>query len=66
MKISKKCIEIARAKECMTVSNLADAYGVSRAHMNWILNQKEVTAVCAGRLARALGVDVEDILEREE
>ena len=48
----------------MTVSGLAEAYGVSRARMNIILNQREVTPVCAGRIARALGVDVTEIIEQ--
>ena len=63
MKLSSEKIEIARARKSMTVSQLADAYGVSRARMHIILNQREVTTVCAGRMAEALGVDVTEILE---
>lgn len=63
MKVSRDKIDIARANRCMTISGLAEAYGVSRARMNMILNQREVTAVCAGRFAHALGVDVTEIIE---
>lgn len=63
MRVSKDKIDIARANRCMTVAGLAEAYGVSRVRMNTILNQREVTAMCAGRLARALGVDVTEIIE---
>lgn len=63
MKLSSEKIEIARARKSMTVSQLADAYGVSRARMHIILNQREATAVCAGRIAAALGCDVKEILE---
>ena len=63
MKVSKNKIDLARANSCMTVSGLAEAYGVSRTRMNMILNQREVTVVCAGRLAHALGVDVTEIIE---
>ena len=63
MKVSKNKIDLARAHRCMTVSGLAEAYGVSRTRMNMILNQREVTVVCAGRLAHALGVDVTEIIE---
>ena len=56
MKVSKDKIDIARANRCMTITELAKAYGVSRARLNMILNQREVTVVCAGRLAKALGV----------
>ena len=47
----------------MSISELAKAYGVSRARMSGILSQREVTAVCAGRLAKALKVDVTEIIE---
>ncbi len=63
MKISRDKIDIIRAKNCMTVSELAEAYGVSRARMSAILARREATAVCAGRLAKALKVDVTDIIE---
>ena len=63
MKLSKKKIYLARANCRMTVSELAKAYGVSRTRMSVILNQREVTAVCAGRLAKALKVDVTEIIE---
>ena len=63
MRLSKEKVEIARARKGMTVSQLADAYGVSRARIHIILNQREVTAVCAGRMAAALGCDVTEILE---
>lgn len=63
MKLSKEKIDLARANCCMTVSELAKAYGVSRARMSGILSQREVTVVCAGRLAKALKVDVTEIIE---
>ena len=63
MKVSKNKIDLAIANRCMTVSGLAEDYGVSRTRMNMILNQREVTVVCAGRLAHALGVDVTEIIE---
>ena len=64
MKVSKDKIDIVRANRCMTITELAEAYGVSRTRMNMILNQREVTVVCAGRLANALGVDVTEIIEQ--
>ena len=64
MKVSKDKIDIARANRCMTITELAEAYGVSRTRLNMILNQREVTVVCAGRLAKALGVDVAEIIEQ--
>ena len=64
MKVSRDKIDIARANRCMTITELAEAYGVRRTRLNMILNQREVTVVCAGRLAKALGVDVTEIIEQ--
>lgn len=63
MKISKEKINIEMARKKMSVKALADAYGVSRARINVVLNQREVSTVSAGRLADALDVDVTEILE---
>lgn len=63
MKINRDKIIILRARKKMTVAELAEAYGVSRARMNVILNQREVSVVSAGRLADVLDVDVTEILE---
>ena len=65
MKISLEQVNLKRAAKCMTVSAMAEAYGVSRARMHSILGQREVTPVCAGRIAKALGCDVTEILETE-
>lgn len=63
MEISRDKVNICRARKKMSVSDLAEAYGVSRARMNVILNQREVSVVSAGRLADALECDVTEILE---
>ena len=63
MKLSREKVDLKRAANCMTVATMAEAYGVSRARMNIILNQREVTPICAGRIAKALGVDVTEIIE---
>lgn len=61
--LSRDKIDIVMARKCWTVSDLAKAYGVSRARINVLLNQRTVSVVGAGRLAAALGVDVTDIIE---
>ncbi len=63
MQLSKNKINVAIAKEQITITKLAKRYGVSRSRMNLILNSREVTPVCAGRLAKALNVDVTELLE---
>lgn len=63
MKLDRNRIDIAMAKRKWNVPQLAEAYGVSRARMNIILNSQNLTPACAGRLADALGVEVTEILE---
>ena len=65
MKLDRTKVEIARARKQMSVADLAKEYGVSRARMNTILNQCNITTGCAGRLALALGCDVTEIIETE-
>lgn len=63
LKISRDKVDICRARRKKSISELAETYGVSRARMNVILNQREVSVISAGRLAEALGVDVTEIIE---
>ena len=63
MRLSEQKIDVMMARNVYTVTDLAKAYGVSRARMNMILNSREVTAVCAGKLAKALKCDVTEIIE---
>lgn len=55
-------INTAMAKNKMSVSMLAEAYGVSRSRMHIILNSKTVTPRCAGRLSEALECNVTEII----
>ena len=45
------------------MQELAKRAGVSRQRWNVLTNQKEIRPVCAGKIARALGVDVTELLE---
>lgn len=62
MRLSMYKIDIMMARNKMTVTNLAKRYGVSRTRMNAILKQREVTPICAGRIAEALDTDVTEII----
>ena len=64
MKLNRYNVELARARKQMSITAMAEAYGVSRARMNIILNQREITPVCAGRIAAVLGCDVTEIIEQ--
>lgn len=63
MKLSREKVDLILARNVMTVTDLAEHYGVSRARMNTILNSRKITTLCAGRLAKALNCDVTEILE---
>ena len=65
MKLSREKIDLYRAAKCFSVKDLAEEYGVSRARMHSILGQRDVTPLVAGRMARALGVEVTEILDRK-
>ena len=63
LKLSREKIDIQLGNNLMSITALANAYGCSRARINVILNSREVTPMCAGRLAKALNVKVEQISE---
>ena len=65
VKLDRKKIDLVMARKKMSVAGLSEAYGVSRARLNVILNSRKVTPICAGRVADALGVDVTEILADE-
>lgn len=62
MQLSRKKLDIARANRCMTISQLAKAAGVSATP---IVNCERVNVVTAGKIAKALGVPVEELLAEE-
>lgn len=62
MELDRGKIDIFLARKKMSITDFAKVYGVSRARMNVILNQREVTPITAGRLADALGVDVIELI----
>lgn len=63
MTLDRNKVDIAMARKKMTVVQLANACGVSRARMNVILNSQVITPICAGRVADALGCDVTEIIQ---
>lgn len=65
MTLDRGKVDIELARKKMTVTQLAEKYGVSRSRMNIILNSQNVTPICAGKVAEALDVDVMEITKRE-
>lgn len=66
MKISKQQIQFRMAEKKMTMTALAKASGISRQQLGVILAKGTCTPVSAGKIADGLGVDVADIVGKEE
>lgn len=64
MRLNRDKVDIAMARNKMNATDLAKAYGVSRARMHVILNSQSLTPICAGRVAEALSVDVTEIIDQ--
>lgn len=64
MKISKSKFEIALARACKNVRQLRGE--VSQTSIARAIEGRDIMPATAGRLARALGVDVAEIIETEK
>lgn len=65
MTINDAKFNIALANSGMSISEAAEHAKISRQRFCMILNQKRVTPQAAGKIARALGVDVTEIIETQ-
>lgn len=65
MKLSKLKIEIAIANSGYNMQELANRAGISRQRWHVLVNQREIRPVCAGKIAKALGVNVTELLEED-
>ena len=63
MYLDRDKINVAMARKSYNIAKLAEVYGVSAQRMRTILNSRKVSTATAGRLAKALGVDVTEIME---
>ena len=66
MVLSKEKIDLARARSCLTDKEIAEKYGATVTATRFLFADKEVNPRTAGRLARALNVDVTEIIKNEE
>ncbi|MFR5691746.1 MAG: hypothetical protein ACLUDJ_02715 [Lachnospiraceae bacterium] len=62
MKINRQKFDLARARACMGPKEI-EAAGFPRGTLSTALNSENVRPETAGRLAKALGVDVTEIIE---
>lgn len=65
LKADKKKLEIAMANACMNTEDVQKATELPRPTLNNVISGRNVRPGTIGRVARALGVDVTEILEEE-
>lgn len=63
MTINDSKFDIALANSALTLGEVAERAGITRQRLHIILNSKRVTPVAAGKVARALNVDVTEIID---
>lgn len=67
MKINRTKLTLAMANACMSINDLAKKSKVSRVSIGRFLNGKtEPKPATVGKLAKALNVKVENLIESEE
>ncbi len=66
MTINRAKYNIALAKAGLNSVRVAEAMNISKTRLSMILNQRNVSPEVIGRLARALGVDVVEIIEQQQ
>lgn len=66
MKLNREKFNVAMARACLNVSGVAKSASMPRSTLDNALKGRNVTPVTIGRIAKALGVDVLDIIEQEE
>lgn len=65
MLINTTKIKIIMAQESMTLSQLALQSGITRQNISTILSRGSCTPLSVGKIARGLGVPVEEIILEE-
>lgn len=65
MRADKRKLEIAMARACMTAAQLTEEAGIPRPTINRVLGGHGSRAGTIGKIARALHVDVTEILAEQ-
>lgn len=66
MKLDRDKLKIAMARTCMNVGDIIKIADMPRPSFNNAYQGKEVRPATLGRIAKALGVDVTEIMKEEE
>ena len=65
MKVDKAKMRVAMARACMNPQDLAVAAEMPAQTINGALRERSIRPATLGRIARALGVDVTEIIKEE-
>ena len=65
MKADREKLELALAQSCYTPKKLAEAANLPRPTLNNVICGRNVRPATLGRVARALGVPVEQLIDGE-
>ena len=65
MKVNRSKLELAMARACMSPADLANKAVLPRPTLNNVIVGRSVRPVTIGRIAKALGCDVTEILETD-
>lgn len=63
MKTNRKKLELAMARVCMSTSDLQKATGMPRPTINNAISGRGIRPSTLGRIAKALGTDVAEIID---
>lgn len=66
MQLNIEKIKLVLARQEITVTELAERCGATRQRMSCIINAKNIAPKTAGRIAKALSVDVIEIIEMNQ
>lgn len=64
MKANRKKLEIAMANACMNANDIQKVSDIPRPTINNVISGKNVRTGTIGKVARALGVSVTEIIEQ--
>ena len=66
MKVNSKKLRLAMARACMNTADLSVKAEMPVQTINGVLRGRSIRPATLGRIAKALGVDVTEIMEIEE
>ncbi len=63
MKLNTANIQLIKARKGLRSKEIAERYGCSKSFINMVIKKDSVRTETAGKLAKALGVDVTEIIQ---